>query len=106
VGLFYIAPEPTRGLSSIVALFTLPAKYMEHMWSGVSAIDRQQQRRPAGLLLSALWAESIDSCGRRAAGTGAQEQIRDSIMLIASCSTVLAIELHRESKNKTLNSCP
>jgi len=79
---------------------------MEHMRSGVSAIDRQQQRRPAGLLLSALWAESIDSCGRRAAGTGAQEQIRDSIMLIASCSTVLAIELHRESKKQDTKLLP
>jgi len=41
----------------------------------VCPIDRQQQRRPAGLLLI-----SIDSCGRRAACAGAQQQMR-----VASC---------------------
>ena len=46
----------------------------------VCPIDRQQQRRPVGLLLSALPHEiSIDSCGR-AAGAGAQHRMR-----VASC---------------------
>ena len=44
-------------------------------------IDRQQQRRPVGLLLSVLRAGDIDRqlqayIGRRAAGTGAQQQMR------------------------------
>jgi len=44
-------------------------------------IDRQQQRRAAGLLPSALRAGDIDRqlqvrCGHRAAGAGAQQQLR------------------------------
>jgi len=51
----------------------------------VCPVDRQQQRRLAGLLLSALRAGDIDrllrdQCGRRAAGAGAQQQ-----MQTASC---------------------
>jgi len=51
----------------------------------VCPIDRQQQRRPAGLQLSALWTGDIDRylrarCGHRAAGAGAQQQ-----MQIPSC---------------------
>ena len=43
----------------------------------VCPIDRHQQRLPAGLLLSAQrQGISIDSCGRRAAGAGAQQQMR------------------------------
>ena len=43
----------------------------------VCPVDRQQQRRPVGLPLSGLQMElSIDSCGRRAAGAGAQQQMR------------------------------
>ena len=43
----------------------------------VCPIDRQQQWRPAGLLLNALRDEiSIKGCGRRAAGAGAQQQMR------------------------------
>jgi len=47
----------------------------------VCPVDRQQQLRLAGLLLSALRAGDIDrllrdQCGRRAAGAGAQQQMR------------------------------
>ena len=51
----------------------------------VCPFDRQQQRRPAGLLLSSLLAGDVDHllrtrCGRRAAGANAQQQMR-----VASC---------------------
>jgi len=47
----------------------------------VASIDSNKQRRPAGLLLSVMRAEDIDRqlrarCGRRAAGAGAQQQMR------------------------------
>jgi len=49
----------------------------------VCPVDRQQQRRAAGLLLSTPLAGNIDRqlrmrCGRRAADTGAQQQRRRS----------------------------
>jgi len=47
----------------------------------ICPIGRQRQRLPAGLLLSAMRAGDIDRqlrarCGRRAAGAGAQQQMR------------------------------
>jgi len=46
------------------------------VYLSVCPIDRHQQRRPAGLLLSALLAGDIDRQLRRAAGSGAQKQMR------------------------------
>ena len=44
----------------------------------VCPVDRQQQQRPTSLLLSSMraWEISIDSGGRSAAGSGAQQQMR------------------------------
>jgi len=59
----------------ISVLTSDPAVMLCELSSGrvsVCPIDRQQQRRLAGLLLSALREEiSIDSCGRRATGAPA-----------------------------------
>jgi len=77
-------------------LLTMPAYYTDRVYvtvecpsvlPSVCPVDRQQQRRAAGLLLSALRARDrpIDRwlrarCGCRAAGAGAQQQMR-----VASC---------------------
>ena len=78
IGLHYLSEKKVHGFEFIDAarICVRPS---------VCPFDRQQQRRPAGLLLSSLLAGDVDHllrtrCGRRAAGANAQQQMR-----VASC---------------------